>query len=124
MEKWKDVKGYDGFYKISNHGKVISYRRKPAIEMKIFKKEKGYYFVSLSLKGNNKHHRIHRLVAEHFIDNPMMHKQINHKDMCKENNNVENLEWCSNTYNQRHAAIFKRMAKVEKNSNILICNMA
>ena len=53
-------------------------------------------------KGGNKNKRIHRLVAETFIDNPMHYPEINHKDENKKNNNVMNLEWCTSSYNKRY----------------------
>ena len=99
-EIWKDIKGYEGKYQISNLGKVKSLIG----NSKILKPEirTGYYSVSL-MKNKKKHYyRIHRLVAEAFIPNPNNLPMVNHKDEDKLNNIASNLEWCDNTYNSQY----------------------
>ncbi|MGL4572738.1 MAG: HNH endonuclease [Clostridium sp.] len=112
VEEWKYIEGFEDRYKISNTGKVFSsYCNK---EMKSFATGKGYLnrennggYKSIILyskvlhKGKN--FKIHRLVAQHFIDNPKNLPQVNHIDGNKHNNNVDNLEWCTNSQNQIHA---------------------
>ena len=63
----------------------------------------GYKRVRISLDNKRQTHYVHRLVAEAFIKNPDKLPQVNHKDGDKTNNHFENLEWCDNGYNQRHA---------------------
>ena len=103
-EIWKDIEGYEGYYQISNMGRIKSVDRKIILrngfvrrckgrEMKIFHDGGGYCFVMLSKDGECKPKKIHRLVAEAFIDNPEGLETVNHKDYNKDNNRVENLEW-------------------------------
>jgi hypothetical protein len=98
-EVWKDVVGYEGYYIISNYGNLInkcSKKLKPFITH-------GYLYYHLSKKGKYSHARAHRLVAIAFIPNPDNLPYINHKDCNKQNNFVENLEWCTAQHNSKHA---------------------
>lgn len=95
-EIWKDIKGYEGEYMVSNHGNVMSLMGKKPRILKPRKNKRGYCRVSLHA-GNDK--LVHRLVAETFIDNPMGLPEVNHKDECPLNNSVYNLEWCTHKYN-------------------------
>lgn len=100
-EKWKPVKDFENKYEISNFGKL---RNK--INGHIYKNTNQYgdYFsVVLYDNGKKKNTRIHRLVAEAFIPNPNNYPCVNHIDMNKQNNRVDNLEWCTQSYNVRHA---------------------
>lgn len=104
-EKWKDIKGYEGLYKISNTGLVSSLHYRKSNKEQILKcgsDKDGYLQVNLCKNGKHKNHKIHRLVAIHFIENPNNLPQINHKDENKTNNNVDNLEWCTNKYNNNY----------------------
>lgn len=71
--------------------------------MKQFKDKRGYLSISLIKNKISKSLKVHRLVAKTFIANPHNKPQINHKDGNKSNNFVENLEWCDNSENQKHA---------------------
>lgn len=104
-EEWKDIKGYEGEYQISNLGNVKSFMGKKERLLKPRRTQRGYYRVSLH-KGNDK--LIHRLVAEAFIDNPQNLPEVNHKDECPNNNNVNNLEWCSHKYNVNYGTCQQR----------------
>ena len=98
--KWKNIKGFEG-YMVSDKGVVINpYGR----ALKQASNKKGYLGVWLT-NGEIKHKffRVHRLVAEAFIPNPLNLPQVNHKDQNPANNCVDNLEWCNNTYNQRYS---------------------
>lgn len=101
-KEWKEIKGYEGHYLISSSGDVISlnYRRTNKAKMLVWKvNNKGYAWVELCKNGIKEQKLIHRIVAETFIDNPKGYKIINHKDENPLNNNVDNLEWCNNSYN-------------------------
>jgi hypothetical protein len=111
-EIWKPIPGYEGYYEVSNTGKVRSLTRtvimkdgKPrpikGRELKP-KINNGYPTVNLSKNGTVKTIRIHRLVALTFIPNPDNLPIINHKDENKQNNNVNNLEWCTYEYNNNY----------------------
>lgn len=104
-EIWKDVEGFEGRYQVSNAGRVRSFARKSYKEPKILTcihDKYGYLLVNLyyserGIKG--KQAKVHRLVAKAFIDNPLNLPEINHKDENKQNNVVDNLEWCTTRYN-------------------------
>ena len=110
-EIWKDIKEYEGLYQISNFGRVKSLKRKVYAGRgrmrwqyeKILSENKtngnGYKIVSLCKKSQSKNKYIHKLVAETFLNNPNNYKYVNHKDENKENNYVDNLEWCTAQYN-------------------------
>ena len=109
MEIWKDIEGFEGAYQISNFGKVKSLNRTLSngrrITGRILKAKydkDGYCSVHLTLNGINKHVRVHQLVCKAFLDNPCNYKIINHKNGIRDDNRVENLEWCDNSYNQWH----------------------
>lgn len=116
-EIWRDIEGYPN-YQISNMGRVKSLSRSDdrgrIIKEKILKQRKnrcGYYYVNLYLDGKNyKSKTIHRLVCEHFLPNPYNLPQVNHKDEDKQNNCVENLEWCTAEYNSNYGTHIQRQA--------------
>lgn len=107
METWKDIKGYEGLYQISNKGRVKSLGNNKTRKEKILKPKpgnRGYIRVDLCRKGEKpKRFSIHKLVAEHFLPNPDNLPVINHKDEDKTNNCVENLEWCTQEYNVNYS---------------------
>lgn len=92
-EEWKDIKNYEGLYKISSFGCVLSLTTNKILSSAASKK--GYETVNLSKNGKEKTHSVHKLVASHFIDNPESKKYVNHIDYNKLNNRVDNLEWVS-----------------------------
>ena len=98
MEIWKDCKGYEGSYQVSNLGRIWSIKGQRYL--KGCEDKDGYLRVNLTAKnGKVKTERIHRLVAIAFIPNPLGLPVVNHKDENKQNNAVDNLEWCSVRYN-------------------------
>ena len=102
MEEFKDIKGYEGLYQVSSLGRVKSLgnnKTKKEKILKLIEHSQGYLIVNLYKEGKRKTIKIHRLVAEAFIDNPNNYPIINHKDENPSNNNVENLEWCNHKYN-------------------------
>ena len=106
MEIWKDINGFRELYQISNLGRV---RRKDNFKvLKPLSISKGYKGVRLyETKDKARTKKIHRLVAEYFIPNPLNLPQVNHKDGNKSNNRIDNLEWCSNEFNMNHAIMNK-----------------
>lgn len=107
MEIWKPIKGYEGLYEVSNLGRVKSLPRRGTYGIEHILKpspnKKGYPQVQLCKNSEYCPKRVHRLVAENFIPNPDNLPQVNHIDGNKLNNNVENLEWCTNEYNYKHS---------------------
>ncbi len=113
-EIWKAIPGYEGRYEVSNYGRVKSLpKRKKGTgsymtETRILVPRavgKGREYLAVILFDSEhkaKQWRVHRLVAIAFIPNPNGYNEINHKDEIKGNNRVENLEWCSRSYNVRY----------------------
>jgi hypothetical protein len=117
-EEWADILGYEGFYKVSTHGrvkslsKIVKSRNRASgvntrtIAEGIRKSEptnNGYLRITLSKDGVNKRISIHRLVAKTFIGNPQEKKAVNHKNGIKTDNRVENLEWVTHSENEIHS---------------------
>ena len=97
-EIYVDIQGFIGLYKISNFGNVKSYRRKEPIILSPFKDTNGYHRVSLC----GKDYSVHRLVANAFLHKIENKDLVNHKDLIKTNNRIDNLEWCNNRENILH----------------------
>lgn len=98
-EVWRVIKLYDN-YSVSTNGSVRSDIRRKVLHQ--YEDKDGYLKVALSSHSVQKRFLVHRLVAEAFIPNPEGKPCINHKDGNKQNNCVENLEWCTLSENQRH----------------------
>ena len=142
MEIWKDIEGYEGYYQVSNMGSVQSLNRTctnknnkiMTFKGKILKPQNdrcGYLCVLLSLNGIKRNFKIHRLVAQAFIDNSNNKPCVNHKDGNKTNNMVYNLEWCTQQENIAHAiqntlmnnyGEYSRNATVNNNTVLQIIN--
>lgn len=116
MEIWKDIKGYEGLYQASNLGNIKSLKREhyiPTINKKIWiLKEKilkqglgkdGYKYVVLTKNNFRKTYKVHKLVMLTFSKTQKRRTFINHLDGNKQNNDISNLEWCTNSENIRHA---------------------
>ena len=128
-EIWKDILGYEGFYQVSNLGRVRSVDRivkgcfgsiqhKKSVILAPAINTAGYYSVALTKNAKGKTFRVHRLVAEAFIPNLGNYPIINHKDENKLNNNVKNLEWCTYSYNTVYNnSMAKRQSVKNKNSS-------
>ncbi|TCW59060.1 HNH endonuclease [Bacillus thuringiensis] len=113
-EEWRDVKGYEGYYKISNKGRVLSLDRpivrcgrKQIIKERILKThiqvQNHYAYAVFTIDTISKKFSIHRLVAEAFIENPDNKPFVNHKNGVRDDNDVRNLEWVTQAENVKHA---------------------
>ena len=113
-EIWKDIKGYEGYYQVSNFGQVRSidrivkqkssknddtyqYNHYAGKILKQYVINSGYCVVDLCKNHKSIKKLVHRLVAEAFLENKFA--QVNHKDENKLNNHIDNLEWCTAKYN-------------------------
>ena len=97
----RDISGYERLYGITSCGRVWSYRAKKFLNPG--KDRYGYLYVNLYKNGKRKTYRIHRLVAETYLPNPLNLPQVNHKDEDKSNNALPNLEWCTAAYNVNYS---------------------
>ena len=110
-EVWKDIKGYEGLYQISNLGRVK--RVTTGRILKGGKDKDGYLMVKLYKNNIRSNKKIHRLVAEAFIPNPENKPQVNHADENKTNNSLDNLEWMTAKENINHGTRNERAAKTK-----------
>lgn len=119
VEEWKDIKGYEGLYQVSNLGRVrsIGYGKERILSSSNIC-HYGYIKVNLYKEGKKNTFKVHRLVAQAFIPNPNNLPEVNHKDENKLNNHVSNLEWCTTQYNINYGTHNARMSK-SKNKPIL-----
>ena len=122
MEEWKDIKGYEGIYQVSNTGRVRSFLKKDGLvgyrlsdtpkERALIEHGNGYIYVTLSKDGRNANHYVHRLVAEAFIGDIPKGCVINHIDYNKSNNCSDNLEITTQKGNVIHSV--EKMRKPRK----------
>jgi hypothetical protein len=110
-EIWKDIENYEGFYQVSNHGRIRStiYKNqygefKRIKQLKLRKSLNGYMTVGLVKDRTVCQNTVHRLVAQAFIPNQLNKPHINHIDCNKLNNKANNLEWCTRSENMQHAS--------------------
>lgn len=123
-EEWRDIVGHEGLYQVSNLGRVKRMRfvvmrkngRPHTWKTKIIAQypRNGYLRVPIEINGKKISKVVHRLVAFAFITNPDDYKEINHKDENKLNNKVENLEWCSRSYNCGYGSLREKMSEYYK----------
>lgn len=130
MEEWKDVVGYEGLYEVSNLGNVRSIDREIKCKngnVQLFKGKvisqydngKGYKNVTLWKNNKPKIIYVHRLVAIAFIENKLEKPCINHIDKNRGNNNVSNLEWCTQKENEFHKLTFGDLIYSKRQREIL-----
>lgn len=118
-EIWKDIAGYEGLYQVSNFGRVKSIRFGKERILKPFKTGKGYLQVCLYKNNKRKKYYVHRLVAQTFLEIPEYLKQyigtvylhINHKDENRQDNFVNNIEWCDAKYNINYGTRTEKQSK-------------
>ena len=128
-EIWEWIEGYEGKYQVSNLGRVRSVDRWRANRSngyiqkgQILKAnlDHGYERVNLYKNGKMKHCRVHRLVAQTFLENPFGKEQVNHIDGNKRNNRLDNLEWCTPKENNQHA-IDNKLKSLESSNKEIYC---
>ena len=130
MEIWKDIPGFEGYYMVSNYGRVKSvsriihnegnrgnnkYSHYKGKMLAYGKRTKGYVGVCLTVNCKQKSFPVHRLVAMAFLPNPNNLQQVNHKDEDKTNNRVDNLEWCDCQYNVNCGSWRDKQSKAHTN---------
>lgn len=107
QEIWRDIKGYEGLYQVSNLGNVKRLKGKWVKKERLIKQRTtstyDYYSVHLSNHQKKRNVFVHRLVAQAFVKNPKNKPIINHIDGNKLNNKAENLEWCTYKENSKKA---------------------
>ena len=114
IETWKDIENYEGYYQVSNLGRIKRLERKMIDNrnrifinkggiLKLKVGNSGYKYVNLSKNGKVKSKTVHRLVGLAFLENKNNKRCINHKDGIKTNNNISNLEWVTYKENSIHA---------------------
>lgn len=139
---WKDIKGFEGYYQVSDYGLVKSLSRTIIrnnnpykIQERILspaKHKSGYLYVMLSKDGLDYMKKVHRLVAEAFIPNPNNLPCVNHKDENKRNNLSSNLEWCTIGYNANYSqntikaakSIAIKIVSIDKEGNKILYDSA
>lgn len=107
-ERWKDIQGFEGRYQVSDKGRVKSLERVTQLNGRVrtepekimaYTLRSGYPTLILRKDGKRYSRQIHRLVAEAFLPNPYNLPIVNHKDFTRDNNDVTNLEWCTQKHN-------------------------
>jgi len=105
IEEWLDIKGFEGLYQISSFGRLKSFKKHSEGYILSNVNKTGWYLnvVLCGIGKKDESHKIHRLVGKYFIPNPDNKKYINHKDLNKQNNRKNNLEWNTCSENINHA---------------------
>lgn len=109
-EIWKTIQDFPN-YEISSLGNVRNIKKNKLMSIYF---RKGYSLVKLSANGHSKEYKVHRLVAQAFIENPCNYDCINHKDEIKSHNSVDNLEWCDHKYNNTYGSRVQRQRETLK----------
>ena len=123
-EIWKDIKGYEGLYQVSNLGRVKSLERYDSYNRKVdekilkTKENLGYIYVNLHKNGIQKGYKVHRLVAEAFIPNPDNKPCVDHINTIKDDNRVDNLRWVTYEENMNNPATKEKCSEINKGKTL------
>ena len=120
---WKTISGYEGYYEVSDKGVVraitrdVPYKngKMHSLKGRVIKPSKdkdGYLLVHLYKNGKTTTFKVHRLVAQEFIPNPEKFPDVNHRNEVKDDNRVENLEWCTREYNVNYGDRNKKAGEI------------
>lgn len=123
IEIWKDIKGYEGLYRISSLGRVYSLKR---FRHLLLSDRGGYKRIRLLKKNVYKTFSVHRLVLEAFKENPFNKSEVNHINAIKSDNRLINLEWCTGIENVRHArkmGLYPKVVLTSDNLNKMLENV-
>ena len=116
MEEWKDVVGYEGLYEVSNLGRIRNKKRNTMVTLL---DNNGYHRVELWKNNKRRRYMLHRVVAQTWIPNDDETKtQVNHINEIKTDNRVENLEWCTVSYNNKYGNRIQKMLDTIKEGRI------
>lgn len=121
IEEWKDIKGYEGLYQVSNLGRVYSNKSNKLLKSRLDRG--GYSYLNLYNNGISKWYKIHRLVAIAFIPNPENKLTVNHIDEDKTNNVVSNLEWATMKEQNNHGTRLERTS-ITQGTKIIAIDIA
>lgn len=106
MEEWRDIPGYEGVYRISDQGRIMRIKSgpgaRPGLILKPYVRPDGYHNITLWSDNVSHKYYIHRLVLVAFLGPPPPNHEVNHKDGCKSNNCLDNLEWMERSANMFH----------------------
>lgn len=118
-EIWRDVDGYEGEYKVSNQGVIMSYKN-PNNPKIIYQQPDryGYLYAALSHDGIVQYHKVHRIVAKAFVENddPSRKTAVDHLNKCKYDNRAENLEWVTTAENNRRISLYESQGDITRRS--------
>lgn len=116
VEEWRDVKGYEGLYQVSDWGNVrsLNYNHTSTIKnLTLVNGKNGYLIVCLHKGAIQKQGKVHRLVAEAFIPNPQSKPTVDHINGDKQDNRVENLRWTTNSENNNNPNTMVNMRGIQ-----------
>lgn len=108
---WSVINGFEN-YRVSDTGIIMNVKKNRVVKQVLNKC--GYMQLQLCSNGRRVNKLVHQIIAEAFIPNPNNYHIVNHKDECKTNNCIDNLEWCTSKYNNAYGTRLKRFSETRK----------